>query len=119
MNYSVYNYRSRYNDGTIGYKQDYISRLIFGHIGYIERYRRYILARSKDLLSPLERIDINRRLVIRIKRYLYLYLYPQSEEYKCCHSSSQDEAAYILSGCIKRIEESNYVDLQSAIEIIR
>lgn len=119
LNYSVYNYRSRYNDGTFGYKQDYVSRLIFGHIGYIERYRRYLLAKLKNSFSTLQLIDINKRLVIRIKRYLNLYLDPQSKEYDCCHSSSQDEAAISLSKCIKRIEDSKYIDFQSSIEIIR
>ena len=119
LNYSVYNYRSRYNDGTFGYKQDYVSRLIFGHIGYIERYRRYVLTKSKNSLNLLELIDINKRLVTRIKRYLNLYLEPQSADYNCCHSSSQDEAAIILAKCIKKIETSNYADLQSSIEIIK
>ena len=119
LNYSYYNYRSKHNDDSFGIKQDYVSRLIFGHIGYIERYRRYLMHKYRNDYQPTELYDINKRLVERVKRYLDLYINPKSDEYVCCHTERQDEAAQTLINCINKIEASNYKDIDIIIEVVR
>ena len=54
-------------DGTARFKQSYESRLIFSHIGYIERYRRYLLKKhSKGNEEYL--MDVNERIINFIKK---------------------------------------------------
>lgn len=108
---SYYNYRSRHFDNN---KQSYASRLIFSHIGYIERYRRYLLTKFKNDNKEKLR-DINRRLVFRIKRYLMLYLNPVAEDYQCICTERQNIAAEILKDSIETIEKSKYYDFDTLI----
>lgn len=112
INNTYYNYHTNNRDGTVGYRQSYESRLIFSHIGYIERYRRYLLKKYKGESRDKLR-DINQRIIKRIKRYLNLY----SDEDKCFHSYAQDEAVKILNGQIEIINNSNYFDFKTKIEI--
>ena len=112
INNTYFNYHSINRDGTPGIRQSYESRLIFSHIGYIERYRRYLLQKNK-LQSQETLADINRRLVIRIKRYLDLYL----DEEMCFHTCKQDEAAKELSTQLQQIQENNFKDFITKIEV--
>lgn len=114
VNNSFFNYHTTNRDGTVGYRQSYESRLIFSHIGYIERYRRYLLKKHKgELREKLQ--DINKRLAERIQRYLDLYF----DEENCFHTVPQDEAAKILNDQIRIIRDSKYFDINTKIEVKR
>ena len=108
---SFFNYTIQLDD-SIGPKQSYESRLIFRHIGYIEKYREYILFKMKDEEESFLS-DLNFRLVSRIKRYLELY---ENEEL-CFHSRPQDEAARSLMQLISVIEKFEYKDFRTKISI--
>ncbi len=66
-------------------KQSHLSRIIFAHISYIERFRRYILyivngGSDNDLTE--EGIEINKRIISFIIRYLALFDFePLKNEY--------------------------------------
>lgn len=110
---TYYNYQSVNKDGTLGNKQSYESRLIFSHIGYIERYRRYLLQKKRNNgITILQ--DINERIVKRIKRYLLLY---NNADY-CLPTERQNEAADYLMRQIKKIENQEYNDFVTKIEIL-
>lgn len=112
INNSYYNYHTTNRDKTIGYRQSYESRLIFSHIGYIERYRRYLL--KKNMLQKEDYLkDINERLITRISKYLNLYL----DENLCFQTKRQDDATKILRDQIKIIKDKDYLDFKTKIEI--
>lgn len=110
INSSYYNYRS----ATHGYRQSYGARLIFSHVGYVERYRRFILSKVGTTLETNIKSDINQRLVSRIKRYLQLYL----NESLCYKTDRQDEVAQYLMQAIGIIEDSDYKDYITRIEMV-
>ena len=112
INNSYFNYHTINRDGTSGVRQSYESRLIFSHIGYIERYRRYLLQKYKDK-NPETLIDINKRLVTRIRKFLNLYLNDEI----CFQTRAQDEAAYELNIQLNLIREKKYEDFNTKIEI--
>ena len=108
---TVYNYMAQASDGTVRFKQSYESRLIFSHIGYIERYRRYLLKRhEKDTLEL--RADLNKRTIGFIKLYLNLYNDPNT----CYPTETQNKAARELLEAIRKIEDSNFMDFSTKIE---
>ncbi len=112
MNNSYFNYHSTNRDGAPGYKQSYESRLIFSQVGYIERYRRYLLYKCHE--SDLDfKVDINRRLVERLKRYIELY----TRKGLCFQTSQQDKAAEQLLELIGIIESEKYEDFSTKIEV--
>lgn len=112
LNNSYFNYSTAGRDGSPGYRQSYESRLIFSHIGYIERYRRYLL--DKHRANPKADLQsMNQRLILRIERYLTLY---QDEEL-CFHTAPQDSAAAHLQKMINAIRQSEYKDFTTKIEI--
>lgn len=111
VNNTVYNYMAQAQDGTARFKQSYESRLIFSHIGYIERYRRYLLKKhSKENEAYL--VDVNERIIRFIKKYLALY----KNEETCYQTESQDKAAKELVEAILKIEKSGYRDFTTKIE---
>lgn len=71
---------SKYHD----VKQSHLSRIIFSHISYIERFRRYFLnliSDGSDVLNE-EAIQLNEQLVSYIIRYLSLFdTLPFEKEY--------------------------------------
>ena len=67
---SDFNYRPELPDKSKGTRQSYESRLIFRHVGYIEKYRQYILFTKKSILGEEKIIKINEKLVCFIKEYL-------------------------------------------------
>lgn len=98
-------------NGTVRFKQSYESRLIFSHIGYIERYRRYLLKRhEKD--NPQLRADLNERTIKFIKLYLELYNDPNT----CYPTETQNRAAKELMEAIRKIEDSKFMDFSTKIE---
>lgn len=111
INNTVYNYMAQAQDGTARFKQSYESRLIFSHIGYIERYRRYLL---KKHCSENEAylMDVNERIINFIKKYLDLY----TNEKTCYQTESQNKAAKELEEAIEKIEKSGYKDYVTRIE---
>lgn len=112
INNTFFNYHTVNKDGTIGFKQSYESRLIFSHVGYIERYRRYLLQKNEN--NGLRyALYVNEKLVERIKKYLCLY----KNEELCFQTISQDEAANKLLNQIAAIEASRYYDFHTKIEI--
>lgn len=113
INNSYFNYHSTNRDGSPGDRQSYESRLIFSQIGYIERYRRYLfIKRQQDSIEI--RIDINRRLVEKIKRYVTLY----QNSALCFQTEQQDKAANFLLDQINIIEGKKYNDFETKIEFI-
>lgn len=85
--------------------------MIFSHIGYIERYRRYLLKRhEKDTLEL--RADLNKRTIGFIKLYLNLYNDPNT----CYPTETQNKAARELLEAIRKIEDSNFMDFSTKIE---
>lgn len=106
---SYFNYRS----ATYGYRQSYGARLIFSHVGYVERYRRFLLSKDCNTVEPTSKKEINRRLVVRIKRYLELY----RDELLCLKTDRQDKVAEYLMQAIRTIEKSDYADYKTRIEI--
>ena len=108
---TVYNYMAQAADGTVRFKQSYESRLIFSHIGYIERYRRYLLKKhEKDF--PEIRADFNKRTIKFIKDYLNLYNNAES----CYQTEIQNNAARELMEDIRKIEDAEYMDFSTRIE---
>ena len=69
---TYYNYHPVGWNHDVGPKQSYESRLIFRHMRYIEKYRCYLLNKRKELPFA-QRVDINRRLIAWIVKYLKLY----------------------------------------------
>ncbi len=113
VNNTYFNYHATNRDGTAGARRSYESRLIFSHIGYIERYRRYLLFKNRSKLSPYLR-EINEKLVVRIKRYLDLYC----DSERCFHTPEQDEATKELYDYINIISKTNYFDFSTKIEVL-
>lgn len=112
INSTYYNYHPVGWDHDVGPKQSYESRLIFRHVGYIEKYRCYLLNKRKEL--PFERrVDINRRLVNWIVKYLKLYKKP----YKCYQTETQNAAADALLALAKKISNSQFTDFATRIEL--
>ena len=112
INNTYYNYHPVGWDHDVGPKQSYESRLIYRHVSYIEKYRCYILKKRKSL--PLEqRVEINRKLVEWIVKYLRLYQDP----YKCYQTDAQDKAAKRLLELAGKIRNSGYRDFSTRIEI--
>ena len=111
INNSYFNYHMINRDGSPGYRQSYESRLIFSHIGYIERYRRYLLQKYKTE-AELFLQDINARLILRLRRYVELY---QDEEL-CFHTPPQDTVADYLMRQIESIENAGYLDFRTKVE---
>ena len=107
---TAFNYHSIGWDGEIGPKQSYESRLIFRHIGYIETYRYYLLKKHEDW-EPEQLADINRKIVIRIMRYLKLY----QDSSKCFQTDSQNRAAEKLFKLAKKIKSAKYMDFDTRI----
>lgn len=71
------------NESIPNAQQTHLSRLIFSHISYIERYRRYLLFKlnngAGENLSK-ELIEVNERFVSYIVRYLALFNYSTVEK---------------------------------------
>lgn len=111
INNTVYNYQALAADGTARLKQSYESRLIFSHIGYIERYRRYLLKKHKKK-DDTYLADINQRLIRFIK--LYLCLYTNGDI--CYQTNKQNEAARELIEAIDFIARAGYRDYKTKIE---
>lgn len=113
LNNSYFNYHSTNRDGAPGYKQSYESRLIFSQVGYIERYRRYLLYKyhQRDLEF---KADLNQRLVWRLKQYIELYM----DKNLCFQSSQQNKAAKELIELIGIIEGKKYEDFSTKIEVL-
>lgn len=109
-----YNYHKLRSDDDKCPKQSYESRLIFRHIGYIERYRCYLLTKYSNEDSAI-RADINRRIVTRILRYLSLYRNPEL----CIQTTQQDQAANKLYELATNIKNKNYYDFKTKIELGR
>lgn len=108
---TVYNYMAQASDGTVRFKQSYESRLIFSHIGYIERYRRYLLKRhEKDDLKL--KADLNERTIKFIKLYLNLY----GDLNTCYPTEAQNYAAKELMEEIRKIEDAYFMDFSTKIE---
>ena len=111
LNQSFFNYHSIGWDGGPSPKQSYESRLIFRHITYIEKYRRFLLSKHfKD--SKETKVDISKRLIGLIKNYLLLY---QNRDI-VFQTPYQDKAATELLEIIKNIEKSQYTDYTTKIE---
>ena len=113
LNNSYFNYRTINRDGSSGYRQSYESRLIFSHIGYVERYRRYLIWKFKRIMDITQLQDINKRLVIRIKRYIRLY----TNSNICLQTLNQNEVAKQLLNSIQKIEQTSYFDFTTEIEV--
>ncbi len=112
INSTYYNYHPVGWDHDAGLKQSYESRLIFRHVGYIEKYRNYLLNRRKEL--PFEqRVDINQRLVSWIVKYLKLYKNP----YKCYQTETQNIAADALLKLAEKIRDSQFTDFTTRLEL--
>ena len=111
INSTYYNYHPVSWD-HVGPKQSYESRLIFRHVGYIEKYRCYLLNIQKEL-PVAQRVDINRRLVCWIVKYLKLYMDP----YKCYQTEGQTNAAKSLLALAKKISDSQFTDFTTRIEL--
>lgn len=111
INSTYYNYHPVSWD-HVGPKQSYESRLIFRHVGYIEKYRCYLLNMQKEL-SVAQRADINRRLVGWIVKYLKLYMNP----YKCYQTEGQTTAAKLLLALAQKIIDSQFTDFTTRIEL--
>ena len=109
---TTYNYHTVGWDGEIGPKQSYESRLIFRHIGYIEKYRRYLLKKYEGRESVIL-ADINRRLVERIIRYIKLY----QDARRCFQTDIQNRAAEQLLDYALIIKNSGYKDIDTIIEL--
>ena len=111
INNTFYNFMAQAQDGTARFKQSYESRLIFSHIGYIERYRRYLLKKhSKNNEAYL--MDINERIINFIKKYLILYM----NEETCYQTEVQNKAARELKEAIDKIVNAGYRDFTTKIE---
>lgn len=111
INNTFFNYHSVGWDNNVGPKQSYESRLIFRHIGYIEKYRNYLLNKKKDI-SLEERIAINKKLVEWIIKYIDLYYSGEI----CYRTEYQDIAAKDLLDLSNKIIKSNYKDFVTRIE---
>lgn len=109
---TFYNYHTVSWDGEVGSKQSYESRLIFRHVGYIEKYRCFLL-NKQDKYTETERMDINERLVYRIVKYLKLYM----DSYKCFQTERQNIAADSLLAIASKIKDSGFKDFTSRIEL--
>lgn len=112
INSTYYNYHPVGWDHDAGLKQSYESRLIFRHVGYIEKYRNYLLSKRKEL--PFEqRVDINQRLVSWIVKYLKLY----KNSYKCYQTEAQNTAVDALFALVEKIRDSHFTDFTTRIEL--
>ena len=109
---TAFNYHTVGWDGEIGPKQSYESRLVFRHIGYIEKYRRYLLKKHENMETEYL-ADINRRLVERIVKYIKLY----QDSTLCFQTELQDNAAIKLLELAQSIQQSRYTDFQTVIEL--
>lgn len=103
-----YNYKSLNKENPI--KQSYESRMIFSHLGYIERFRRYIL--SKTINTDIK-LEINKLIVPYLRNYLNLYF--ELEDY--LHNDMQDTAAILLDDLISVIEKRDYADFTTKVEL--
>ena len=120
LEYSKLNYVTTNNDDRRVH-QSYESRLIFGHVSYIERYRQYVMAimdmdkRNNTDPESVEKkqIDINKRMVRLIRKYLELY----NDSSKCYQSDSQTQAWIKLMEFVKVIEQSEFKDFKTIIEL--
>ena len=108
---TYFNYHPINSEGYSEMRQSYESRLIFRHIGYIEHYRQYLLKKHRN--NNICCVDINKRLVTRIKNYLLLYF----DKENCYQNAVQTEAAYILKQRIDDIVKSDFHDLITRIEV--
>lgn len=110
VNNSYFTYHTTNADGSSGYKQSYESRLIFSHIGYVERFRRY--AMQNNFNGNKE--EINKILIECIKKYINLYF----DNQYCLQTKRQNEVANYLMMQIRIIEKSDYKAQNIVIEII-
>lgn len=104
---SEYNYK---NERTNAGKQSYEARLIFGHISYIERFRKYLYTEYQDENT---RLKINRTIVRYIRKYLNLYR--DLDSY--LHNPAQDIAHEMLSNLTEIIETAKYEEYKTWIEL--
>ena len=109
---TFYNYHSVGWDGDVGPKQSYESRLIFRHIGYIEKYRGYML-KKHNKNSKFDLSVINQRIVDRIIKYIKLY----QDSHKCFQTEAQNTAAKGLLELANKIKTSGYTDFTTRIEL--
>ncbi len=111
IKYTSLNYHTVGWNGEPGLKQSYEARLIFRNIGYIEKYRRYLLNKHKDLGKEYL-ADINKRIVDRIVRFIKLY----QDSTKCFQTEIQNTAAEELLYLTQKIKMSGYYDFNTQIE---
>ena len=112
INSTYFNYHPVGWDHDVGPKQSYESRLIFRHVGYIEKYRCYLIKKRTEL-PPAQLADINRRLVGWIIKYLKLYKNP----HMCYQTEAQNNAADALLALAKKISDSCFTDFSTRIEL--
>lgn len=109
MEHSFFTFESK--ERGRAYKQSYEARLIFSQVGYIERYRRYILRKTEKDEDVLR--DINERLVTLLESFLQIYW----DENLCFTTKRQDEVARNLLNQINCIKTSQFNDFTTKIEI--
>lgn len=111
INNTFYNYHSVGWERNVGPKQSYESRLIFRHIGYIEKYRCYLLTKRKEM-PVSQKVCINKILVNWIVKYLELY-----NNYDLCYQTElQNLAEKELMSFAQKIIDSGYTDFDTRIE---
>lgn len=110
---TVFNYHTVGWDREVGPKQSYESRLIFRHIGYIEKYRMYLLEKH-HYDDQQTKSEINKSLVTRIIKYLKLYQNPNL----CFQTESQNKAAAELLEIARKIEKKGFIDFDTRIELL-
>ena len=94
-----------------GLKQSQTARLVFSSVGYIERFRKYMLNRNKIEDSRI--VETNKLLTNRISGLLSIY----SESPESLRNSRQDSVNERLMNSIRIIETNNFNDMETAIEI--
>ena len=109
---SFFNYHAGSLDIDGGKKQSYESRLIFSHVSYIEKYRRYLL-KKYEYEGLKKQIELNRRIIPWIIKYLELY---QDSE-RCFQTPGQDYVAEQLINKAKKILHSTYLDYDDTARI--
>lgn len=106
-----YNYRPIRND-IHSERQTYIARLIFRHVGYLDKYRIYLLKTHKKE-SPETKRNVNQCLVEWITKYLNMYAGLDSN----LRNTEQNKALKVLLDQIEIIKHANYSDFNTKIEV--
>lgn len=97
-------------------KQSHLSRIIFSHVSYIERFRRYMLYsmnKGDDKEFTEESISMNQRLISYILRYLILF----DKTLFCDEYSDLLENQYLPQNYSEQIKEKHTCrDICSIVE---